>query len=93
MSLNIKNPRVHALARAAAAKTGKTQTGVIEEALEKYLADIERAEAERDAAEEAERAERWRRFDETLEEMRKILAETGGPLSTDFLYDEDGLPA
>lgn len=37
MSLNIKNDRVHALAREAARVTGKTQTGVIEEALERLL--------------------------------------------------------
>ena len=37
MSLNIKNERVHALAREAARVTGKTQTGVIEEALERLL--------------------------------------------------------
>ncbi|HWJ65626.1 MAG TPA: type II toxin-antitoxin system VapB family antitoxin [Nocardioides sp.] len=39
MSLNIKNERVHALAREAARVTGKTQTSAIEEALEKLLAD------------------------------------------------------
>lgn len=39
MSLNIKNPRVHELAREAARVTGKTQTGVIEEALERLLRD------------------------------------------------------
>lgn len=38
MSLNIKNERVHALAREAAAVTGKSQTGAIEEALERLLA-------------------------------------------------------
>ncbi len=37
MSLNIKNERVHALAREAARVTGKTQTGAIEEALERLL--------------------------------------------------------
>lgn len=93
MSLNIKNPRVHALAREAAEKTGKTQTSVIEEALEKYLADFERAEADRKDAEEAERAERWKRVEETLAEMRRIIKESGVPLSTDDLYDEYGLPA
>lgn len=40
MSLNIKNERVHALAREAARVTGKTQTSVIEEALERLLADL-----------------------------------------------------
>lgn len=38
MALNIKNDRVHALARKAAAVTGKSQTGAIEEALEQLLA-------------------------------------------------------
>ena len=41
MSLNIKNERVHELAREAARRTGKSQTRVIEEALEKLLADLE----------------------------------------------------
>lgn len=38
MALNIKNERVHALAREAAAASGKSQTGAIEEALERLLA-------------------------------------------------------
>lgn len=38
MGLNIKNERVHALAREAATITGKSQTGAIEEALERLLA-------------------------------------------------------
>lgn len=38
MGLNIKNERVHALAREAAAITGKSQTGAIEEALQRLLA-------------------------------------------------------
>ena len=37
VSLNIKNARVHELARQAARVTGKTQTGAIEEALERLL--------------------------------------------------------
>lgn len=37
MGLNIKNERVHALAKRAAQVTGKTQTGAIEEALERLL--------------------------------------------------------
>lgn len=37
MGLNIKNERVHALAREAARVTGLTQTGAIEEALERML--------------------------------------------------------
>lgn len=38
MSLNIKNEYVHDLARQAAAVTGKTQTGAMQEALEALLA-------------------------------------------------------
>jgi antitoxin VapB len=38
MGLNIKNARVHELAREAARVTGKSQTGAIEEALERLLA-------------------------------------------------------
>ncbi|MGI8523695.1 MAG: type II toxin-antitoxin system VapB family antitoxin [Nocardioides sp.] len=41
MSLNIKNERVHALAREAARLTGQTQTRVIEEALERLLAGLD----------------------------------------------------
>lgn len=49
MSLNIKNERVHALAREAARVTGKTQTSAIEEALVKLLAayGVDPVEAER----------------------------------------------
>ncbi|PZU40166.1 MAG: hypothetical protein DI571_13935 [Arsenicicoccus sp.] len=39
VSLNIKNDRVHALAREAARITGRSQTSVIEEALTRLLAD------------------------------------------------------
>jgi antitoxin VapB len=47
VSLNIKNERVHDLARQAARVTGKSQTGAIEEALERLLAayDADPAEA------------------------------------------------
>ena len=37
MAINIKNERVHQLAREAARVTGKSQTGAIEEALERLL--------------------------------------------------------
>ena len=37
MGLNIKNERVHALAREAARVTGRSQTSVIEEALRRLL--------------------------------------------------------
>lgn len=40
MGLNIKNERVHALAKQAAAATGKSQTGAIEEALTRMLREL-----------------------------------------------------
>lgn len=45
MGLNIKNERVHELARRAAKCTGRTQTGAIELALERLLAEYEDAAA------------------------------------------------
>lgn len=56
MGLNIKNERVHALAREAARVTGLSQTSVIEEALEMLLAargadpQVTRRERRREAA-------------------------------------------
>lgn len=89
MGLNIKNERVCALAREAAAATGQTQTSVIETALEDLL---ERRRA--DAAEAGE-AERIERAHLTLADMQQRWAATGSerPFTTDNLYDENGLPA
>lgn len=83
MSLNIKNERVHALAREAAAKTGKSQTSVIEEALRRYLDQLER-----------ERRDRDRELDTLLEEIHRIVRTLPPGMTTDDLYDpETGLPA
>ncbi len=41
MSLNIKNERVHELVREAARRTGRSQTSVVEAALEAYLRDLD----------------------------------------------------
>lgn len=86
MSLNIKNERVHALAQEAARRTGKTQTSVIEEALERLLAELDRT-----GAEEARR----RRVDFLLADMHaRVTDEDRAVMSTDILYDEEtGLPA
>jgi antitoxin VapB len=46
VSLNIKNQRVHDLAREAARVTGKSQTGAILEALERLLAAYDADPAE-----------------------------------------------
>lgn len=41
MSLTIRSERVHALIRAAAARTGQSQTGVFEQAVQRLLADLD----------------------------------------------------
>lgn len=84
MGLNIKNERVHELARRAAMCTGRTQTGAIELALEKLLAEYE------DATERKRRA-----IDEAVAKVDALITdeERADPtfLSTDELYDENGL--
>jgi antitoxin VapB len=82
VSLNIKNEHVHDMVRQAAARTGKSQTSVVEEAVRRYL-------------EELEREQRLERLDETLSEMRRLIREQGGlALRPEDLYDpETGLPA
>lgn len=50
MGLNIKNERVCALARQAAERTGLSQTAVIGEALDAYLASLPSPHARRMAA-------------------------------------------
>lgn len=81
MGLNIKNPRVHALAREAASRTGRSQTSVIELALERLLAEL---------AAPGSRA----RVEEILHDLDARLDESAlARLETDSLYDEDGIPA
>ncbi len=80
MSLNIKNERVHALAREAARLTGKNQTSVIEEALEKLLAELSRTQ------------EIQRRHD-LIRAIQADIASTPAGITIEDLYDEDGLPA
>ena len=82
MSLNIKNERVHALAREVATRTGQSQTSAVEIALERYLADLTR-EARYDDADAivADMQRRWRESQ-------------APPFDTEDLYDPDtGLPA
>ena len=86
MSLNIKNEHVHELAREAARRTGKSQTGVIEEALEKLLADLEYSPA----AIEARKADLLAL---AADFHARTVAAGDGPLSSDWLYDDEtGLP-
>lgn len=86
MTLNIKNERVHELARTAAHRTGASQTRVIEEALERYLTELDTAEAD---VLDGRRAAAH----EVVDDMRRRLRAAGSPtLSTEELYDETGLP-
>jgi len=88
MSLNIKNERVHELAREAARVTGKTQTGAIEEALVKLLKEY--GEDPRALAE----ARRLARVDGLLQWFADHPGDRELEIRTiDDLYDpETGLP-
>jgi antitoxin VapB len=84
MSINIKNPRVHELAKRAAKLTGETQTSVIERALERLLDELEAADSQ-----PARRA----RIDRILADVDARLTDADRQaLSTDDLYDDNGLP-
>ena len=82
MGLNIKNGRVHELARILSQSCGKTMTAVIEEALEEKLTRLERDR-------EMPGKVAW------LEARLKELGPPPPDLTSDHsdLYDEDGLPA
>lgn len=82
MGLNIKNERVHELARILSQATGKSMTAVIEEALEESLTRLER---DREMAGKIA----W------LEARLKELGPPSPGLTSDHsdLYDEQGLPA
>lgn len=94
MGLNIKNERVCALAREAAARSGQSQTSAIESALEAYLetlADGDRAQARR---REAEERERRRLVGEIVDSFHQApVAERSVEAILDDLYDPaTGLP-
>lgn len=88
MSLNIKNPRVHELAREAARVTGKSQTGAIEEALTLLLQE---RGADPLAAERQVRLRRMREMGERF--GREEREPDSGIRSVDDLYDDvTGMP-
>jgi len=83
MAINIKRERVQDLARQAAAITGRSQTDVIESALERYLADLTRDDA----------SSRRARVDSLLALVdAEMTDETRRAITTDDLYDDAGLP-
>ena len=85
VGLNIKKDAVHALARTAAARSGLSQTSVIEEALTMYLAQL---------ADPGDVDERRRRATALLEQLDTHLHDEDRArlLDTDDLYDDAGLP-
>ncbi len=82
MSLNIKDPEAHKLARRLAEETGESMTQVVTGALKEKLSRIRRA----------------KRAKATAEELRAIAkrfrSHLKGPVEDHgtFLYDEKGLP-
>ena len=88
MSLNIKNQRVHDLAREAARVTGKSQTSAIEEALVKLLREYDADPVD---------VERQRRVQSIREILDWFDQNPGDPdreiKAIEDLYDEEtGLP-
>jgi antitoxin VapB len=85
MSLNIKNEYVHDLAREAARLTGKSQTSVIEEALEKLLADLEHERRKVGLKEDIMAI--------AADFQARLTPQDRERLTTDWLYDDEtGLP-
>lgn len=90
MAMNIKNERVHELAREAARRTGTTQTSVLETALEQYLDTL----GERDAM--SGPAAKLARARDIVDLMRASMSDADREaMRTDVeeMYDEHGLPA
>jgi antitoxin VapB len=85
MSLNIKNERVHQLARDAAQRSGLSQTSVIEEALLQYLRRLDdEQDAKRRRVDEILAVFDARLTDEDRAEMKAFM--------NDMYDDETGLP-
>lgn len=87
MGLNIKNQRVHDLAREVAQRTGTTQTSAIEEALQRRLEGLRAADDD-----EARR----RRLLRLMDEIESDTTDADRARTTQVqeeLYDDRGLPA
>lgn len=82
MTLNIKDPKAHVLARALAEETGESMTLAVIKALDERLDRVKRSRSVASA-------------EELLEIGRRCAGEgpTGLPISpNDLLYDDRGLP-
>ncbi|HHU09462.1 MAG TPA: type II toxin-antitoxin system VapB family antitoxin [Intrasporangiaceae bacterium] len=93
MALNIKNERVCSLARDVARRTGQTQTGAIESALEAYLRLLVEQDREHQARRDRETAEQQRLIRALVASIPP--APQDAPTTVEVLeelYDETGLP-
>ncbi|MEU4013729.1 type II toxin-antitoxin system VapB family antitoxin [Microbacterium sp. NPDC028030] len=86
MSLNIKNETTHELVRRLAALTGQSQTGAVEDAVRRRLAELEQSR-------EAE-IERKRAAIDAVVARARLIPRTGRNTEEimDELYDEAGMP-
>ena len=90
MAMNIKNERVHELAREAARRTDSTQTSALEAALEQYLARLREQDAHSRPQAKLVRARAL------VDQIHASMAdEDRAAMRADLemMYDEDGLPA
>lgn len=88
MGLNIKSERVVELVRQLAARTGTSQTGAVEDAVARRLAEVEGAADEHIQAKRAGAAEILRGLDNLLTDADKRAIRRNEA----ELYDEGGLP-
>ena len=90
MSMNIKDPKVHAMARQLAALRGTTVTDAVRQAL---AAELERsvAEPDRTAQEQQARREALQQLLERYQSLQWADGRSSEELQA-ALYDENGLP-
>ncbi len=81
MSLNIKDPEAHRLARAIARETGESMTHVVTEALRERFERIERRHGRASLKELR-----------AITARSAALIREAYPVHGELLYDEDGLP-
>ena len=84
MTLSIRDPETDRLARGLAARTGKSITTVVKEALDQYAAAAPCSDVETKRAKIEALFQRW-------DAMPRALGPSSRELIED-LYDEDGLP-
>jgi antitoxin VapB len=94
MSLNIKNERVTALVRELANRTGRTQTGAIEEAVRSRLAEMDKEQSATEGSPASERKQA--NAMQLVGELHRSLTEKERSrlrTAEGELYDDAGLPA